>query len=386
MDELNFSVPTRVTFGLDVLNRLGNEAAELGKRALLVTESVLFDERVAVTARDYLTRRGVEAVVFDEIGSSSTSSAVERAIALARASRVDLVIGLGGIRALSCAKCVARLAPTSLDLDTCLSDAAVPPRAASVPSLPYIEVPTTCRNPFMLTDECLIVDARNRRSIVLELGKRADCAIIDPALTLSLSEKFTISTMMDTLLSAIEAYFSRKSTFLSDTLSLRAVGAVTSIMDDIAQHTDDRNLRFQASQAGLLTAVGLTMSSQGIGTAVAYALGGKQIVPKSMISAVMIPYVLERGMLSQPKKVDRIGKVLGEEIYGKPLNEFSVQLVDAMRQRMSLLQIPTRLKDFGVALDDLVEISRIAYALPMAKTLAEAMSAEDIYALLKEAF
>lgn len=384
MDELTFYVPTRILFGLDVLNRIGRIAAGLGSRAMLVADTLLIDEKVDGTIHDYLARQGVDLIVFGEVGPGATSAVVERAIELSKAGRCDLVIGMGGIRSLSFAKCVARMSVVDASFD----DYFAGPASLEEPirALPYIEIPTTCRSPFMLTDECLIVDARNRRSSIVNVGKRADCALIDPVLALTLSEKYTVSTLLDTLLSAIEAYFSRKSTFLSDTLSLRAIGTITSMMDDLASHSDDRNLRFRASQAGLLVAMGLTMTTQGVGTALAYASSGKEMVPKSMVAAVMLPYILERGMLSQPKKVDRIGTVLGEEIYGKPLKDFSVQVVDAVRQRMGLLQTPMRLKDLGVSADNLVEIASIAHAMPMASFLAEPMDQEAIYGLLREAY
>jgi alcohol dehydrogenase class IV len=285
---------------------------------------------------------------------------------------------------LSYAKCVARLAPNEASVDDYFAGRGL--RGSQTDSLAYIEIPTTCRDPFMLTDDCLIVDARNRRTSIFRIGKWADAAIIDPTLTLTLSPKLTVATMLDTLLSAIESYFSRHSTFLSETLSLRAVGVLTSIMDELTQRPQERGLRVQASQAGLLLSLSLTMSTQGVGTAVAYAACGKLVVPKSMVAAVMIPYVLEMGLLSQPKKVERIGNVLGEEIYGKPLSEFSVQVVDAVRQRMGLLDVPMRLKELELALDDMAEIAQIAHELPISHSLAEPVSSETILELIKQAF
>ncbi len=383
MDEFFLHVPTKVVFGLDVLNHVGQAASELGVRALLVTEGILHEQKIVERVRSYLEKSSVETIVFDELGPRSTSSAIERAIEIARSGHVELVIGLGGIRALSAAKCVARMATVAEPLDdyfTLKREA----RSAN-PPLPFVAVPTTCRDPFMLTDEALTVDARNRRSQIVKVGKVADYALVDPALTLSLSERYTVSTMLDTLLCAIEAYFSRKSTFLSDTLCLRAVGIITSIMDELAERSDDRNLRFQASQAGLFVALSLTTSTLGVGSAIAYALSGKRSIPKSTISAIMLPHVLDLALKSQPRKVERIGNVLGEEIYGKPLSEFSVHVVDAMRQRMSLLRVPMRLKDFDVGLDEMVEIASIAGSFDMARYLPEPMAAEDIYALIKTA-
>lgn len=384
MDELIFHVPTEVHFGLDVLNRVGRIAALYGKHAFLTIDGVLNEERSVRSIQGFLRRAGVESIIFDELGPNSTSRSIEKGLQLCRASHSDLVVGVGGIRTLSCAKCIARLAPTDAPFDDYFVDS----RAAEerVISLPYLEIPTTCRDPFMLTDAAVVVDARNRRAFVHGVGKIADAALIDPTLTLSLSERYTVSTLLDTFLSAIESYFSRRSTFLSETLSLRAIGVVTSIMDELAAHSDDRNLRLQASQAGLLVSLSLSMSTQGVGSAVAYAIGGKKMVPKSTISTVMIPHILELGLRSQSKKVERIGNVLGEEIYGKPLKEFSVQVIDAVRQRMGLLQVPMRLKELGLDLDDMVEISHIAHELPMSHSLREPISAEDIFVLIKQAF
>lgn len=384
MDELTFHVPTAVHFGLDTINRIGQVVSRHGTRAFVVADGVLGDYRVVEPVKGYLKKAGVAAIVFDELGPNSTSRVVEKGLDLCRAGRADVVLGIGGIRALSYAKCIARLAPVEAPFD----DYFTGPRAREEDglSLPLVEVPTTCRDPFMLNDDCLLVDARNRRVSVPNVGKTADAAVIDPVLTLSVSERFTVSTMLDTLLSAIESYFSRRSTFLSETLSLRAIGVITSIMDELAAHSDDRDLRFQASQAGLLVALSLSMSTQGVGSAIAYALGGKMMVPKSVVGAVMLPHILELGLRSQPKKVERIGNVLGEEIYGKPLKEFSVQVVDAVRQRMGLFQVPMRLKELDLDLDSMVEIASVAHGLPMTHFLSDPISEEDVLALIKQAF
>ena len=382
MDELFFYVPTRILFGLETAARVGQTVAALGSRALLVTEAILHEEKVTSGIEENLARAGVSTIVFDALGPESTSSAIERAIEIGRASHVQLVIGLGGIRSLSAAKCIARMIPAAKRFDDYFDQ----PGGEGEPSLPYVEIPTTCRNPFMLTDASLVVDARNRRAHLLRVGKRADRVIIDPALTLSLSARYTVTTMMDTLLTAIEAYFSRKSTFLSDSLCLRSIGIITSIMDDLSDDPENRELRVRASEAGLLAAFSLTMSGQGVGSAIAYAVNGRCMIPKSMVAAVMIPHVLNLAMQAQPKKVDRIGNVLGEEVYGKPLREFSVRVVDAVRQRMSLLRLPMRLKDFDLDLNDIAELASVAHALQASEPGSEHLAVDELSSLVKQAF
>lgn len=384
MDELNFHVPTDLHFGIDHLNRIGQIAAPLGTRALLLADSALDAGTILQPIQRYLEASHIETILFDEIGPGSTSAAIETALGLCRASRPELVVGIGGIRALSYAKCVARLARVREPFDDYFLADHTAEEAKS--SLALLSVPTTPRDPFLLTDQALIVDARNRRAAIHPTGKRPDAALFDASFSLALSQKFTVATILDTLLAAVESYFSRRSTFLSETLSLRAVGAVSSILDELSVHPAGRELHLRASQAGLLVALSLTMSTLGVGSALAYAIGGRHSVPKSMVASVMIPHVLELGLRSEPKKVERIGNVLGEEVYGKPLAAFSVQVVDAVRQRMGLLEVPMRLKDLGLDLDELVEPAQGAHRLSIAHFLSEPLSEDDIFALVRRAY
>jgi alcohol dehydrogenase len=86
-------------------------------------------------------------------------------------------------------------------------------------ALPYIEIPTTCRNPFMLVDEYLMVDARDRTG---KIGKTQEAitkaALVDPKLSFTLPAKYTLTTLLDVLLSGIEGLMSTKTNFLTETL------------------------------------------------------------------------------------------------------------------------------------------------------------------------
>ena len=73
------------------------------------------------------------------------------------------------------------------------------------PPLPYIALPTTCRDPFLLTDEYLVSDARDRSARIGRTQKGITKAVIvDPKLSLTLPAKYTATTILDTILAAIE--------------------------------------------------------------------------------------------------------------------------------------------------------------------------------------
>ncbi|MFA6657475.1 MAG: iron-containing alcohol dehydrogenase, partial [Mesotoga sp.] len=77
---LNFEyfLPTRLVFGVGSVNRVGEFAKSLGKKALIVTgksstkKTGLLDRVIAV-----LEKNGIETVVFDEIVPNPLSSTVD---------------------------------------------------------------------------------------------------------------------------------------------------------------------------------------------------------------------------------------------------------------------------------------------------------------------
>ena len=157
MPDVLFHVPTRVVFGLDTVNRVPQIVSELGERVFLVTEAILYESKVITRMQELLDKKGLPYIVFDEVVPNATSKIVDAGVSLARGSHADVVIGLGGVKALSIAKCIAMTARSRNEMDDFL--AGVQPDADP---LSYIEVPTTCRDPFMFLDEYLVVDARDR--------------------------------------------------------------------------------------------------------------------------------------------------------------------------------------------------------------------------------
>ena len=312
MNDLFFNIPARIYFGFDSTKKAGILSSRLGTRALLVTETILSEKGIPEGIQGILNKIGIECIIFNEINPKSTSRAVEDAVSLAKGSHAQIVIGLGGVRALSTAKCTAGLAACSITVDDLLDGI-----SADSKPLNYIEIPTTCRNPFMLTDKCLIVDSRNRTAGIFSIQDNyANTVIIDSGLTASLSDKYIVSTLLDTFLSAIEGYFSLKSNFVSDSIFLKSIATVISMLQTMTDDPENPELKTKGSQAGLLAALGLSMSSPGIGSGVSYVINGRFMAPKSWIASIMIPHILEYSLTVCPEKVSRMAPILGETTEG----------------------------------------------------------------------
>ena len=382
MPDVLFHVPTRVIFGLDTANRIAQLVGEFGERAFLVTESILYEGKIINKIQELLDKKGVPNIVFDEVVSNATSRTVDDGVALARGSHADVVIGLGGVKTLSIAKAIAMAATSGADIDDFLSGV-----QSEKPALPYIEIPTTCRNPFMFLDEYLMVDARDRSGKLGRTQKGITKAVlIDPKLSVNLPAKYTATTIMDTLLGAIEGILSNRANFLSDTFMMKAVEMIGALIKDGFQNADDVRMRMNASAAGLLYGMGLATTKLGIGSALSFAINAKFLAPKSWVSTILLPYVLEFAVNVRGDRIAAIAGLLGEDVSGLPPVEAPARAIEAVRRIIASLNLPTRLREFDLSLDEMVEIAGSARTFDMMNYLPRAVSTEDIYEMIKSAF
>ena len=382
MPDILFHVPTRVVFGLDTINRIGQVISEYGERAFLVTEAILYEGKVINKVQEILDKKGTHYIVFDEVVPNATSRTVDDGVTLARGAHAEVVIGLGGMRTLSIAKAIAMTVPSGNDMDDFLSG--VQPQT---PALPYVEIPTTCRNPFVFADEYLVVDGRDRTGRIGRTQKGiTKTVLIDPKLSLTLPAKYTATTIMDALLSCIEGYLSARANFLSDTYFMRAIQTLGGLIRDGMQNVDDIRLRMNASVAGLLAGLGLTTSKLGIGSALAFAINAKFMAPKSWVSTILLPFVLEFALNVRGDRITEVARLLGEDLSDATAVEAPVRGIEAVRRIISTLALPTRLREFDLGLDEMFEVAGIARSFDMMNYLPRVVSTEDIYEMIKSAF
>ena len=372
--------PTRLVTGPDSIEQLGLIAKEYGNRALVVTEEVLGTWGIVEVIRKSLESSGVHAVVFNEIGVDSGSDSAERAAAVARTSKAQLVIGLGGVKTASLAKCTARLAPGAQLLDFVISG-----NDFDTGALPYIEVPTTPRNPFLMTDRALVIDARDRRAHILNTGLYTSSAVIDPKLTLSLSPKQTALMIMELLLIAVEGFASQKRSFLSETLLTSVFKPLLHTVKRSFEEPKNLDHRRITMEKGVETSLALASSTLGLGTAAAFAVGGRYSIPHAWISTVLLPHILEWLYRAVPETLEEIARCVEEDLMGKPIKN-GTELIEFVRYLTASLKMPLRLSSFSVTRQELTGCIDTILALGGGSYLPISVSRGDIDEILKRAF
>jgi alcohol dehydrogenase len=378
--DISLQLDPSIIIGMDTINRAGTICGEFGERVLLITEQVLYENGSIDRLTSVLADAGLEAIVFDEIPAQATADVAEAAAVLAQGARCSVIIGLGGLKTQSIAKLTSLIVKNKTSVFELIDG------VKCNDFIPYIAIPTTGRDPFLFSRYFVAVDPRDRSARLVNSPQGlCKAAIIDGGLSESLSGKFASTTAFDGFCVAIEAYCSTKASFFSDALLEQAIGLYTQMMDS---YVDNKlfDVVGGATHAGFLMALGCTVSSPGIGTALAFALNGRFPVAKSWSSTILLPYVLEKLVAARPEKLAKVATIMGEPTVGVPIGEAANLTVDAIRRRMGILQVPARLKDYGLLLDKLVPAAESARNLEFVAYSPWTVSAEDAYDLLKQAF
>ena len=348
---------------------------------MLVSEPAQREQGVVARVENLFNRQGGNLIVHADLPQRTNTATIQELVSLARASRTQVIVGLGGMRVLAAARATAVAAPSSNSLYRLLQGS----RPAEAP-LAYIEIPTSFRDHFIFKNRFVVTEAETRRARIIATDQAvARVVLYDPKLSMSLSSKYAASIMMDILLASIEGYLSTRSAFLSNTLFLRAIDTVKEGVDGLLRSSDAVAPRERASEAGLLAGVGLSVSSQGAGGALVYAIHSRFGVPKSWVATTLLPHVLDYHAGVRPEKVAKIARALGEDIPGISNEDDAKQASTVTRRLIGKLELPARLQAFNLSLDEMVEVAEIASEFEMVGHAPVAFSRQDLYDLLKQA-
>ena len=205
---------------------------------------------------------------------------------------------------------------------------------------PLIAVPTTAGTGSETTLAAVIVDQVDHHKFALmDPVLMPLYAVLDPVLTVGLPPFVTATTGVDTLVHALEAYFSRSnSTRETNQLAEDAIRIVFRFLERAYRNPNDMEARSQMQIAA--NKGGFAFSRVGVGNvhAIAHTLGGLYNTPHGLANAVILPYILKDYGPVVHKKLAYLSESLGIRIDGsqeEKANAFIAE-VEAMNERMGI--------------------------------------------------
>ncbi|MFB5664199.1 iron-containing alcohol dehydrogenase [Alteribacillus sp. HJP-4] len=381
---MNF--PNTIIYGHGSLEKVGEEAAKLGGKALIISDRIMKELGYLKECHDYLEQAGIPYIDYLEVDQEPTDIFVREALEKQAEHRTDIMIALGGGSCIDTAKAAAVLAANDGEIHEYMNNR----KRADKLAQPLIAIPTTAGTGSEATDVTIITNTSNDvKMMIKQPAFMPASAIVDAKLSMSSPPGTTAATGVDALTHAIEAYISRKAHPFSDQLALSSAKLIMENMKAVYDNGSNEKAREGMALGALQGGMAFSNSSVCLVHGMSRPIGALFHVPHGISNAMLLPVVLEFTKESCEDRLAEMARFIYPEKMDWQDPEAAVYLVDEVLRLCRQLDIPN-MKAWGVAEEEFF------YSLPkMAEDAVESGSPgnnprvpekEEIIALYKEAF
>lgn len=339
-----FRMPKSVLYGRNSLEKLGEQSKKLGKRAFIVTDTIMEKLGYVEKCMQQLNKKGITVSTYNKVDAEPTNIHVLEALSLCKEEKCDFIIGIGGGSCIDAAKAVAVLYTNGGEVEGYVQkDIEIENNP-----LPLIAIPTTSGTGSEVTSVAVIT---NKKTDVKMMMKHPSfipkVAIIDPVLTSSLPPQITAATGIDALCHAIEAYISKVSQPLTDVLALSAIESIMKYLR--IAYEDGRNMEAREAMmiASLQAGIAFSNASVTLVHGMSRPVGALFHVPHGISNAILLPTVLEFTKTSAMKRLAKIGRSLNKDLYSNSDEEVADYTLGEIKKLCFDLRIPN-LKEYGI--------------------------------------
>lgn len=260
----------------------------------------------------------------------------------------DFVIAIGGGSVIDLAKALIALQHTPFEQIADLREIILKNQYQQI-TTPFLAIPTTSGTGSEATPWATVWDTEwNQKYSVSDQRLMAKYALILPVLTMNVPETIVVSTAIDALCHATEAYWSKQSNPVSRALSLKAVQLIMDQLessDGVGNHLEGkRQLAIGSALAGLSFSNTRTTACH----AISYPLTLKYKIPHGVAVGLTLGKLLE---INQHEIIE----------LDALLAAFKVDRVEQIQLKMKAIydayQIPSQLQDYNIAAEEIQEIA-----------------------------
>ncbi|SNS91171.1 alcohol dehydrogenase [Bacillus sp. OK838] len=340
--------PNIIYYGNGSLSKLGKVASDLGSKALLISDKPMKDLGYVARVIRYLQGGGVHSITYLGVDSETKDTHVEEALTLFKEKECDLIVGLGGGSCIDAAKAVALLARNKNAL---IEYMGVENVIINDP-VSVIAIPTTAGTGSEVTDALVVTDTIKDLKMMIKQPKiMPQAAIVDPSLTLSSPKMLTVATGIDALCHALEAYISRKSHPLTNTLALSSIKLIIDNIQRVYEDGNDLEARTQMALASMQAGIAFSNSSVCLVHGMSRPIGALYKVPHGISNAMLLSAVLEFSEGSCVEKLAQVGRTIMEGMEQQSDVAVAKETVFFIKKLCVDLNIPN-LKAWGINEED----------------------------------
>jgi len=338
---------TRLIFGLNALDRLGELARELAAhRVLIVTDAGIVAAGHVGRARRALEAAGLEVVVFDGVRENPTTRDVDACLEVARASGIDTFVGLGGGSSLDTAKGCNFLLTNGGRMQNYWGIG-----KATKPMRPLIAVPTTAGTGSECQSFALIADEETHQKMACGDPKAAArIAVLDPTLTVTQPRLVTACTGLDAIAHAVETAVTRRRNELSLLYSREAFRLTVNNLPRVLNDPDNLEGRAGMLLGAAYAGIAIELSMLGAAHSAANPLTAHYGVIHGQAVGTMLPHVMRFNAEQPPAReaYRELAVYAGLAPHDAAPESALGALVDRLESLLAAAELPLSLAGCGV--------------------------------------
>jgi alcohol dehydrogenase len=331
-----FMAPERMVLGCGVAKDTGTYAKQLGaKKVFLVADEIVAGLDAFSAIEESLKESGLEYYLYTESDVNPTDVQIDRGCTIYKEEKCDVIIGVGGGSNLDTAKSIGIIAtnPGSIRDNFVTNYVTNPydtPNKHAIP--PTIMIPTTAGTGSDVGCWTVVTNtAENYKGFCGGWMCMPKVALLDPEMTVSMPPKLTASTGYDALIHALEAYYHRYKTDLTDMYALSAIKRIAKYLGRAVANGNDMEAREQMLLGA--TEAGLAMNT---GCALIHS-SGLQLTSKFGIShgetlAIMAGPVIRFNLIACAERMAEVAVAMGEVVEGLSVFSAAEKAAVAMQQ------------------------------------------------------
>lgn len=382
-------VPTRVMFGVGMLNRLSEQPLP-GKRALIVISNGKSTRANGYLARteEQLHKAGVKTVVFAGATPNPTVSDVNAGAKAARENGCDFLVALGGGSVMDCSKGIAVMATNEGELWDYVTIGSGKGHPIAVRPLPIVAVTTTAGTGSE-TDNSGVITKEDtfEKAFIGDASLFPVLAIVDPELMATVPPAFTAYQGFDALFHSTEGYIAGGANLMSDMYALTAIEHLAKYLPRAVKDGKDMEARTHVAWGNTLSGAVMCLTLITSEHAMEHALSAYHpALPHGagliMISKAYYKYFIEHHACDE--RFVRMAQVMGMPEATKP--EDFLTALTRLQEACGVADL--KMSDYGIKPDELETLMRnsrevmgIMYTSDRVK-----MSDEDIVNVYKESY
>lgn len=379
-----FTVPAHIIAGVNIIKEAVPYFKKMGSHSLIVTGKHVVRSNMMKELQDALKESGTAFTVFSDVTGEPEDQMIEKGKELYISENCDFIIGIGGGSALDAAKAIAAAVAYQGSIDD-MNGKEITQAACRI-----VAIPTTAGTGSEATKFTVITDTRNDIKMLL----KGECllpylSIVDYTYNLSAPVTVAVSTGLDALTHAVEAYISKKAMDLTDTLAVSAVKRIFQYLPEACRERSSTEAGKQMALAALEAGICINNSSVTLVHGMSRPLGALFHVPHGMSNAMLLYTGLSFVKDVSFREFAKLARAAGAADSTSDDRTASECFLKKIRELCSICHVPS-LKEYGINEDKYNELidkmARDALDSKSPSNIRKDISLEDIRMLYRRAY